>query len=225
MEVAEAKIFLASLDKIPMTRHEVAKELIDKLNATMKVLRSEPSVWYSTDDLPHEIWRDICGYEGLYQVSIYGRIKSFHKKKPRIFKDFKSRQGYIMVSLYKNGSYKTYRTHIFVGRIFISNPDNKPQINHIDGDKANNCIWNLEWTTGKENMRHASQMGLIHGNRNSTGSKNPSAKLNEEKAEKILNLYIYGDPEFGAPALAKVFNVSSSSIYNVIKGRTFKDIT
>ena len=160
MKVEEAKIFLASLDKIPMTRHETVEELIDKLNTAMKVLRSELSVWYSTEDLPHEIWRDIFGYEGLYQVSIYGRGKSFYNKKIRILSDVLDGSGYVMWRLYKDHKPKMFKGHIVTARTFITNPENKPQINHFDGDKVNNCVWNLEWATGSENVRHAFKTGL-----------------------------------------------------------------
>ena len=152
MNVDEAKKFLASLERIPMTRHEVAEELINKLNAAMKVLRSEPSVWYGLDDLPHEIWRDVVGYEGLYQNSLFGRAKSFYNGKVRILSNVLDGTGYVMWRLYKNKKPKMRKGHIVTALTFIPNPDNKPQINHFDGDKINNCVWNLKWSTQSENI-------------------------------------------------------------------------
>lgn len=119
MEVEEARNFLASLDKIPMTRHEVVKELIDKLNAAVKALREEPSIWYSPEDLPNEIWRDVVGYEGLYQNSIFGRVKSFYNKKIRILSDVLDGSSYVMWRLYKDHKPKIsivhFRTYTEIG--------------------------------------------------------------------------------------------------------------
>lgn len=117
-----------------------------------------------------EIWKDIIDYEGLYQVSSYGRVKSLSRKvsngkgfyiiKERILKSILTKKGYYNISLYKNGKSKNFRVHRLVALHFISNPENKPQINHIDGDKSNNHVDNLEWCTASENTQHAYDNGL-----------------------------------------------------------------
>ena len=110
-----------------------------------------------------EIWKDVKGYEGLYQVSNLGRVKSFDTKdkldrirKGRILKGYKQGGGYLQVSLYKNGKHKKY-IHRLVAQAFIPNPEHKPQVNHIDEIKTNNMVSNLEWSTSKENLNHGTR--------------------------------------------------------------------
>lgn len=105
-----------------------------------------------------EEWKDINGYEGLYQVSNLGRVKSFKGKSERILKPGLNAKGYLGVNLYKNSKPKNIRVHRLVARAFIPNQENKPEVNHIDEDKTNNTVSNLEWTTGKENNNHGTRI-------------------------------------------------------------------
>ena len=109
-----------------------------------------------------EIWKDVIGYEGLYQVSNLGRIKSLAKRgKPeRIMKQTLNHKGYPNLSLCKNGKSSRRTTHREVAKAFIPNPDNLPQVNHIDGNKQNNNLENLEWCDNSYNQIHANKMGL-----------------------------------------------------------------
>ena len=108
-----------------------------------------------------EQWKDIKGYEGLYQVSNYGRVKrKYNNGKIRILKPISTNNGYLRVSLSKNSVNNTYFVHRLVAQAFILNPENKPEVNHIDGDKTNNKIENLEWCTRSENIQHAFYTGL-----------------------------------------------------------------
>lgn len=110
-----------------------------------------------------ETWKDIKGYEGLYQVSNFGRLKTLHYKgsnKEKILKYGKSSNGYLLATLYKEKHKKVYKIHRLVAKAFISNPENKPQVNHIDGCKQNNNVLNLEWVTCKENIEHSFRTGL-----------------------------------------------------------------
>jgi hypothetical protein len=110
----------------------------------------------------NEIWKDVIGYEGLYQVSNFGRLKSFWRKKEIIMKPSNNGWGYYFVSLRKNETkIKSITIHRLVAEAFILNPENKEQVNHIDGNKLNNHVFNLEWCTRLENMRHGFKMGLI----------------------------------------------------------------
>lgn len=118
-----------------------------------------------------EIWKDIPSYEGYYQVSNLGNFRSL----PRIIK-YKSngtrnypskvlltettKDNYQRIVLMKDGVKARYQAHRLVALTFIPNPDNKPLINHIDGNKSNNVVTNLEWCTASENMIHADNTGL-----------------------------------------------------------------
>lgn len=113
-----------------------------------------------------EIWKDIEGYDGLYQVSNTGRVRSFIKWKdrisetPRILKQARQKTGYLFVGLSKDSNVKYERIHRLVAKAFLDNPENKPEVNHIDGDKTNNNLFNLEWATRSENGKHSYRMGL-----------------------------------------------------------------
>lgn len=103
-----------------------------------------------------EQWKDVVEYEGLYEVSTEGRVRN--KRTLRMMTPCNNGNGYMMVNLSKNGKAKLRYIHRLVGMAFIPNPENKPEINHKDEDKANNRLENLEWMTHLENMRHGTGM-------------------------------------------------------------------
>ena len=115
-----------------------------------------------------EIWKDVVGYEGLYEVSNFGRVKNldqlrmpqnaFHKAK--ILKPHLDKDGYPRIGMTKNKKRRNYTVHRIVARAFIPNPDNLPQINHKDGVPDNNHVDNLEWCTALYNIRHSVEIGL-----------------------------------------------------------------
>ena len=97
-----------------------------------------------------EEWRNIIGYEGLYQVSNLGRVKSLgngsgNNSKEKILKGSKNKFGYLKVNLYKDGKQKTHKVHRLVASAFIPNPNNLPEVNHKDEDKTNNIVTNIEY--------------------------------------------------------------------------------
>lgn len=108
-----------------------------------------------------ELFRDIEGYEGLYQISNLGNVRSFKAVSKGGNLKPVYRKGYLTVTLRKNGVSKIHSIHRLIATAFIPNPDNLPVINHIDGNRGNNDISNLEWCTQLENMRHAFKTGLI----------------------------------------------------------------
>lgn len=108
-----------------------------------------------------------------------------------------------------------------MARIFIPNPENKPIVNHKDGNKMNNGLDNLEWgTTHSENVKHSYKMGLIKPNR---GSENVQSKLSEEDVIYIRKNYIPRDKEFNAQSLAEKFGVATSTIYRVVNNECYKN--
>jgi len=114
-----------------------------------------------------EIWRDINGYEGYYQVSSIGTVKSLERIgcdgrliKSRILKPSKSNYGYLRVILYKFSEAKHFSINRLVALTFIPNPENKPQVNHLNGIKTDDRLENLEWVTYSENCKHAYDTGL-----------------------------------------------------------------
>lgn len=123
----------------------------------------------------NEEWKDISGYEGLYKVSNLGNVYSF--KTNKILKTPIGKRGYPNLNLLKNGKQKLYVVHRLVAKAFIPNPDNKPEVNHIDGNKTNNCVDNLEWVTSRENTLHARKTGL----HTSDGDKTVAQILNGQE--------------------------------------------
>lgn len=123
-----------------------------------------------------EVWRDVKGYEGKYQVSNYGNVKSIERKTKRndgvlytvlgkAKKPTKWGAGYEVVNLWKSNKQHMEYVHRLVAEAFIKNPENKPYINHIDGNKTNNNVDNLEWCTAHENADHAWRTGLRKGSK------------------------------------------------------------
>lgn len=140
-----------------------------------------------------EIWRDIKDYDGLYQISNFIRIKrltrmvkssygSMAEKKEKILRQQKSNNGYIGVSLEKNNKSRFCSVHRLVAKTFISNTENKPDVNHIDGNKHNNNISNLEWVTKSENTIHS--IRVLKNN-------NPFI-LNESKRKECIQISLDG---------------------------------
>lgn len=104
-----------------------------------------------------EIWKNINGWENMYQVSNLGRVKSLNynrTNKEQIVKPYQRKDGYIQVCLCKNSKITTYKLHRLVAQAFIPNPNRLPEINHIDEDKTNNCADNLEWCNSKYNKNY-----------------------------------------------------------------------
>lgn len=107
-----------------------------------------------------EEWRDIGGYEGLYQVSSLGRVRSLKFGKERILKTGKNTNGYLQVNLCKDGKVKIFQVHRLVVNAFLPNHNNLEDINHINEDKTDNRISNLEWMTHKDNKRYSSAVAV-----------------------------------------------------------------
>ena len=141
-----------------------------------------------------EKFKDIKGYEGKYQVSNLGNVKSLIGK-GRVLKPLKH-NGYLVAQLSKNGSHKRHKTHRLVALTFIPNPLNKSEVNHINGNKTDNRLENLEWVTHRENTIHAFDMGL-----------NKAQKVIDTKTGKIYN---------SISSASKEFNVNYATLIGII---------
>ena len=105
-----------------------------------------------------EIWCPIKGYEGQYEVSDKGRVRSLKFGKERILKPVSDKDGYLQVGLWKNGENKMCKVHRLVAQAFIPNPQNLPEVNHKDEDKTNNFVHNLEWCDRKYNNNYGTHI-------------------------------------------------------------------
>ena len=164
-----------------------------------------------------EVWKDIEGYEGKYQVSDHGRVKSFLRGKIIIMSNVKTTLGYLRVKLRKDGKETPFPVHRLVGFAFIDLIEGKNEINHIDGNKKNNHVSNLEWCNRSENMRHADRTGLRVMLK---GEKNPKAKVTDEQIRIIRNerkgvLQKY---------IAEEFNLKQQTVSKIINGKLWPHI-
>jgi hypothetical protein len=170
----------------------------------------------------NEIWKNITGYEGYYQVSNYGYIKSLERKdrlgrivKEKIRKSCKNNPGYLFVPLSKNGKVKNGSIHRLVALAFIPNPKNKPEVNHKNGIKTDNRVENLEWNTPKENIEHSYLAGLQPDKK---GEKAANSELTEFQVLAIRRLYKI-NPKFNRTYVGKKLNYNPKTISNIINRR------
>lgn len=151
-----------------------------------------------------------------FEVSNTGKLRNVRTGTE--YKTYKNKQGYyqVCVSLGSCNNKQVFKIHRAVAETFISNQENKPQVNHIDGDKTNNCVDNLEWATNLENSHHAWKNGLI------TSHESKSRKLSDEQVEYIRENYIANDKIFGCRPLANKFGVHHKTISDIIEYKTYK---
>lgn len=135
------------------------------------------------ESLPGELWKEIPEYESKYMVSTYGRIKSLNERNIGLILSQKSRD-YLSVGLHKLGVQKFYLVHRLVAEAFLDNQYNKSQVNHIDGNKHNNHVSNLEWCTVHENLIHS--MNVL-GNKPLVGKTNQQG-VNNQREKAVLQI-------------------------------------
>lgn len=180
-----------------------------------------------------EMWKDIQGYEGFYQASNLGRVRSIPRVivdrknnrffKGRILKSYLDKDGYPTIILSKSNKKRVIHVHRLVAQVFIPNLENKEQVNHIDGDKQNNRIENLEWCSNLENIRHSWSSGLST-NKHCWGELNYKARLSESDVKFMRTNFISRSKDFGITAMARRFNISTGHAANVIYRRTWKHV-
>ena len=174
------------------------------------------------DDIDGELWRDMVGYEGSFCISSMGRVKSMDRTvsaltrcgnpstraiSEKILRVSTSNCGYHQVFLNKKG----LLVHRLVAQAFIENPDNLPDVNHIDGCKTNNHVENLEWVTRSENVLHAYELGLA-----GRGAEGSRAKFTWDEIR-----YIRSSP-LTRKELAKMFGVNKATIGRIITHDTYE---
>ena len=171
---------------------------------------------------PMEEWKDVKGWKGFYQISNLGQVKSLARKithknglitsvSEKILNPVKDGKGYLMVRFSLCHKSTMMKVHRLVALHFINNQEDKPQVNHIDGNKEHNQYFNLEWCTCLENSQHAFKNGLMQ-----RGESRSDAKLSNDQILEIRTIYIKGDKCFGAKPLARKYGVSGMHIRNVI---------
>ena len=159
--------------------------------------------------------KEIKGYEGKYYTDVNGGIYRWVIRK-KIFKKLKPMRlsGYVAVDLGLNGNIKRHLVHRIVANTFIDNPDNNPQVNHINGDKLDNRVENLEWVTRSENQKHAFSLGLA----TAKGIKNSQCKLTEKSVLEIRK------DDRANKLIAKEYLVSVTTIYDIKMFRSWNHI-
>ena len=164
------------------------------------------------------IWRDVEGFEGLYRVSNEGVLISTPQLgvKGRVKKRSKMSNGYEKYYLYKNGKETQMSVHRLLAKHFIPNPENKPCVNHIDGNPMNNSLENLEWVTYKENAQHAIRTGLV----TNIGENHTKATLTDQDVREIRDLNrhkVYNHREIG-----ELYGVPRGTITTIVSYRNRK---
>ena len=172
-----------------------------------------------------EKWKDIIGYEGFYQVSNLGNVKSLFRiiqtgnnkrsVKEKILKSNINRYGYVMVTISKFGKLYTHSVHRLVALAFISNPLNKPQINHINGIKTDNYLDNLEWNTVSENNQHSFDNGLKIAVK---GTQHYNSRFDKKSIIDIRN------SNLSENKLASIYCVNRATIGKIKRNERYKDI-
>jgi hypothetical protein len=160
-----------------------------------------------------EFWKDIKKYEGHYQASNLGRIRSI-KFKSRILKFHKSR--YLFTHLSKNGKTEVLLVHRVIAQTWIKNPKNLLTVNHKDGNKLNNNIMNLEWCSPSYNIIHSFKMGLSHPQKS---ENNWSTKLTKEMVKEIRDI-----KGISQKYIAKLFGIDQSNVSYIINNKTWKNV-
>lgn len=168
----------------------------------------------------NEIWKDVSGFEGIYKVSNKSRIMSLPRKSvPNkvILKQVVSTNGYLVVNLSGIVCY----SHRIIAKEFIPNPENKPQVNHKNGIKNDNRLYNLEWVTHQENIQHGHDLGLWKY-ADSKGENHNSCKLTDQDVLNIRSLYKSGS--FTHKEIAKAYDIGRRQIGKIINRKAWTHI-
>lgn len=174
-----------------------------------------------------EEWTQMEGFEGVFDMSNLGRIKSlerlspykhsFRKVKEKILTASVNRYNYYKYTLCYNKKYTNVLLHRMIAIHFIENPENKPEVNHIDGVTTNNDLWNLEWNTPKENIANAFKLGAMYCRK---GTRNNGSKMTEAQVLEIREL----KGKMTYPEISKIYGIDVSTIGNIINRKSWNHI-
>ncbi len=159
-----------------------------------------------------EIWKEIIGYEGRYKISNLGNVHSMKTEDNLKLKT--DIHGYCYVNLFDGLKHKSYKIHRLVATHFLDNPENKPQVNHLDFDRQNNKINNLEWCTVSENHKHTWKNGRGFNPLHIKGLNNPNTKYSLDDINEMINLRNNGESYQG---IASHFGCSHSTVQRLTK--------
>lgn len=165
------------------------------------------------------IWREVSGYDGRYEVSDGGQVRSQYFGEWRLLRQRLNRYGYPQVNLKSHQKGNSATVHSLVATAFIGPRPHGLCVNHKDGFKPNNKLSNLEYVTPLENTSHATKLGLML-----RGERNAAARLSEEEVRQIRSLYIFGSHEAGTRAIARQFGMSQYAIHRIVSGQTWTHI-
>jgi hypothetical protein len=183
-----------------------------------------------------EKWKPIKNFEGWYEVSNHGRVRSVtrdmtqkgnggseftYTREGKYLKPTLTNKGYLKVMLNIHSKKYQFSVHRIVAEHFVPNPYDKPQVNHRDTNKLNNYEWNLEWVTNAENMEHAIQNDLI---KTTFGEQRSNAKLTENDVRYIKTHYEKGRGKMNSNYFAKRYGVHKTTIQQIINGKKWKHI-
>lgn len=174
----------------------------------------------SLEDIQDEIWKDIKDYEGLYQISSKGRVKSLERKtatkivKEKILKLHKAK--YLQAKLCKKSKIWMPVVGKLVGEAFIQKPNYKCVINHKDSIPWNNCVENLEWVSQSENIRYSHYLG----NSNQKGEKNNRAKITFDKVKEI-RAYFKTNPHLSQKEIGVFFGLKREHVKDIINYKSW----
>lgn len=164
-----------------------------------------------------EVWKLIEGTDGRYEVSNTGKVRSLNYKNSGKMKELKPApdpKGYMKTMLLLNGRYKTVKVHRLVAIAFVQNPENKPQVNHKDGNKKNNAADNLEWLSNIDNAHHAIEHGLFENSYKATAAANEKRKKTVIAIDKDGNRLVFESQNEASRQLG----VNRRHIQTVLKG-------
>lgn len=164
-----------------------------------------------------EIWKWIDGFEGKYEVSNLGNVRSYVT--PRLLRPFKKKNGYVGVKLSGGAELAVHR---LVADAFIPNTGNLPEVNHRDCQKWNNAVYNLEWVTHQQNIQHAADNGLLAHRKVARGSAANKSHLTDADVKTIRARYEAGGCTH--KSLGKDYGVDAYTIYAIINRKTWTHI-